>query len=92
MTWDTHKHPLRYRWLLDVAGADAMGISRLPPMDCTLAFTLDSYHKKHAEEWPKSPQKAKKVPMKGYNIDAKIPFLEPAAQQAATDDRLVYET
>ena len=65
-----------------------MGITRFPPMDHTLAFTLDSYHKKYAEEYAKAPQLYKKAPGKGYDIDKQIPFLDTAAQQAVRDDTL----
>ena len=90
-TWKDHKHPPRERWLLDVAGADAMGIAKLPSIDPTLAYTLDSYHKKYSEQYAKTPGGRMKPPGMGFDLNASIPFLDPAARKAAVDDRALYE-
>ena len=90
-SWEAHKHPPRYRWILDVEGADAMGITRLPPMDRTLAFTLNSYYEDYARDYNKSTSKPKKPLRDGFDINARIPFLDQGAKQAALDDRQLFE-
>ena len=90
-SWMLHKHPPRYRWILELAGAAEMGAVNLPPMDRSLAFTLDSYHRRYAESYAKAPAANKKAPGAGYNIKQAIPFLDKSAHKASKDDRQLYE-